>query len=253
MNYRQNWTNAWRTVFVLGFVGLGAIYPGAVDAAARDFDPQSGLEGFDTPEDQFSEPPARPRKEGTGSAPLSAPNKEDRQDLLGGETALSDPAFRAEALRKLYAQLRSAADTKAAEPIVEAIEEVWRSSGSDTVDLLMSRVDDFVLNADLDLALEILDAITEIAPDDAEAWRQRALIRFMKKDQERALSDLRRAVAIDPKHYKALRDLGAVLQQMGSKKEALEAYRKALDVNPFLEQARKAAEDLAHDIEGQDI
>jgi Flp pilus assembly protein TadD len=58
---------------------------------------------------------------------------------------------------------------------------------------------------------------------------------------------------MEPNNYKALRDLGAALQQTGDKKGALKAYRKALEVNPFLEQAKRAAEDLAHEIEGQDI
>jgi Flp pilus assembly protein TadD len=84
-------------------------------------------------------------------------------------------------------------------------------------------------------------------------WHQRAIVGFMKKDYNRALSDLRHALAIDPKNYKALRDLGAVLQQTGDVKGALEAYRKALEVNPFFEQARRAADDLAHEVEGRDI
>ena len=67
-------------------------------------------------------------------------------------------------LNELYGQLRSARNAKEAEPITEAIEQTWRRSGSDTVDLLMSRVDAFVLQADLDLALQVLDAVTELAP-----------------------------------------------------------------------------------------
>jgi Flp pilus assembly protein TadD len=50
-----------------------------------------------------------------------------------------------------------------------------------------------------------------------------------------------------------LRDLGALLQQTGDQRGALDAYRKALVVNPFLEQARRAEEQLSHDVEGRDI
>jgi Flp pilus assembly protein TadD len=75
----------------------------------------------------------------------------------------------------------------------------------------------------------------------------------MQNDTGQALADLKRATEIDPKHYKALRDLGALLQQTGDQRGALDAYRKALAVNPFLEQAKRAEEQLSHDVEGRDI
>jgi hypothetical protein len=33
----------------------------------------------------------------------------------------------------------------------------------------------------------------------------------------------------------------------------LDAYRKALAINPFMEQTRRAEEQLSHDVEGRDI
>jgi tetratricopeptide (TPR) repeat protein len=202
--------------------------------------------------DAESMAPAQSGRDLTGPAPSSTPNKQDRSDVLGN-VPLADPAIREAILKQLYAQLRSARDAAAAKPISEAIEETWRHSGSDTVDLLMSRVDTFVLDADLDLALKVLDAVTDLAPEDTEAWHQRGLVHLMKSDTDQALEDLRRAVAMEPNNYNALRDLGAALLQTGDKKGALESYRKALAVNPFLEQAKRAAEDLAHELEGQDI
>jgi tetratricopeptide (TPR) repeat protein len=252
MHNGRNWTNICLTAFVLGVLGVSAAHPDFLRAAEAGARLGSGVEDFESGELDASEL-AMPGKDGTGSATSSTRNKQDREDILGREAPFADPTSRARALNDLYGQLRSARDATAAEPITEAIEEAWRISGSDTVDLLMSRVDSFVLAADLDVALEVLDAVTEIAPDDAEGWHQRAIVSFMKKDYERALSDLKRALAIDPKHYKAIHDLGVVLQQTGDKKGALEAYRKALDVNPFLEQARQAAEELAREVDGQDI
>jgi tetratricopeptide (TPR) repeat protein len=191
-------------------------------------------------------------KDLTGEAPSSTPSKENRSDILSN-VPLVDPAKRDAILKQLYVQLRSARDAAAALPVTEAIEDSWRHSGSDTIDLLMSRVDAFVLDADLGLALKVLGAVTELAPENTEAWHQRGIVHLMQNDTKQALEDLRRAVAMEPNNYKALRDLGAALQQTGNKKGALEAYRKALEVNPFQEQARRAAEDLAHEIEGQDI
>ena len=50
-----------------------------------------------------------------------------------------------------------------------------------------------------------------------------------------------------------MNDLGIMLEAAGEKKDALEAYRKALKANPFLDEARDAIKELAHGVEGQDI
>ena len=97
------------------------------------------------------------------------------------------------------------------------------------------------------------DAVTELDPENAEAWHQRGIVHLMQNNTEQALADLKRALEIDPRHYKALRDLGALLQQTGDQRGALDAYRKALAVNPFLEQAKRAEEQLSHEVEGRDI
>ena len=76
----------------------------------------------------------------------------------------------------------------------------------------MSRAERFIKESDLDLALKILDATIDIAPDDAEAWHQRAAVHYLQKDYELALADLRHALDLDPKHYKAINDLGIVLR-----------------------------------------
>jgi hypothetical protein len=43
-----------------------------------------------------------------------------------------------------------------------------------------------------------------------------------------------------------------VLDTLGTKKEALEAYRKALEINPFLGDAHQAVEFLSREV-GRDI
>jgi tetratricopeptide (TPR) repeat protein len=180
-------------------------------------------------------------------------SKRDKLDLSTDNLPLSDPVERPKMLAKLYDELGNAHNAHDAAPITETIERLWLLSGSDTVDLLMARADRFMKESDLDLALKILDATVDLAPDDAEAWRRRAAVHFLQKDYELALSDLRHALDIDPRHYKAINDLGVVLQTLGSKKEALEAYRKALKINPFLDDARQSVETLSREVEGQDI
>lgn len=213
-----------------------------------DADPSDVIEPDEIEPDAIMRPDAK--KGGNGSAPPHS-TEESKQDKL--DLPIPPPLDRPKALGQLYEQLGKARDADAAAPVMEAIEELWGASGSDTIDLLMSRAERFVTERDLDLALRILDATVDIAPEDAEVWHRRATVHFLQREHELALADLRRALNLDPKHYRAINDLGVVLEEMGAKKEALEAYRKALAVNPFLEKTRQAVEELSRDVEGQDI
>jgi tetratricopeptide (TPR) repeat protein len=211
-------------------------------------------EGDDAAEpDQLLRPDTKPNHEGAEPPQSAEETKQNKLDLQSGEMPPTQPLDRPKMLAQLYEQLGKAKNASAAKPIMQAIEELWAVSGSDTVDLLMSRAAKFAKDADTDLSLAILDAVVDIAPQEAEVWHLRATVHVLKGEPARALSDLRRSLNLDAKNYRAINDLGIVLEQLGAKKEALEAYRRALAVNPFLDDARKAVEQLTRDVEGQDI
>lgn len=196
-------------------------------------------------------------KSGGEDAPPPQSAEESKQDKLGppaeAELPLPSPVERPKMLGELYEQLGKAHDAEEAAPIAQAIENLWRTTGSATVDLLMSRAARFTKESDLDLALEILDATADMAPDEAEVWYLRAKVHYRQKQYDLALADLRRALERDPKHYRALEDLGLVLEALGTKTEALEAYRQALKINPFLGDAHQAVEFLSREVGGRDI
>jgi tetratricopeptide (TPR) repeat protein len=205
-----------------------------------DIKPGAGAGSPQTTEENKQDklgPKAGPRGSGAGQAGAPALAPIDRDKMLG----------------QLYDQLASAKDLGAARPIMDTIEELWRSSGSDTVDLLLARVDRFTRDSELDLASQVLDALGDLAPENAEVWHKRAKVEMLRKDYAAALADLRRSLNFDPRNYSAMNDLGATLEQIGAKREALEAYRNALKANPFLDEARDAVKDLTHEVEGQDI
>lgn len=101
--------------------------------------------------------------------------------------------------------------------------------------------------------MKLLNAAVELQPDFAEAWNRRAYLYFLDNDFKRALGDLRRVLALEPRHFKALEGLGNLLQHLGEKKAALEAYESVLQVNPNAPDAKKARDDLQIEIEGQGI
>jgi tetratricopeptide (TPR) repeat protein len=64
-----------------------------------------------------------------------------------------------------------------------------------------------------------------------------------------SLADINHVLDLEPRHFGALSGLGMIKQQQGDKKAALAAFRDALAVNPQLEGAKQAVEELAADEE----
>ncbi len=153
----------------------------------------------------------------------------------------------------LYALLATADDEESAKAIADAIERIWQFSGSPTIDVLMERSAKALAEKKNDLAIKLLNYAVEIAPDFTEAWNRRAYVHFLQNDFERALGDLRRTLALDPNHFKALEGLAQILREVGQKRGALQAFKKLLDVHPYWSGAQQAIDELERDVEGQGI
>ena len=160
---------------------------------------------------------------------------------------------RTQNLEFLFGALKAAPDAETAKAIEERIWALWFVSGSDTADLLMTRVKTAVEAKELDLAIELLDAIVEVKPDYVEAWNRRATIYFMKKDYGRALADIRQVLAREPRHFGALSGVGLIMQELGEEKRALEMFRRALAVHPHMERIPDVVKVLTEKVEGRDI
>jgi tetratricopeptide (TPR) repeat protein len=185
--------------------------------------------------------------QGDPPAPSAPPAKRH------GSTLPKTPAEREKTLSDLYALLATADDEESAKAITDAIERVWLHSGSATVDLLMERSIKAMSEKKVDLALKLLDHVVELAPDFTEAWNRRAYVHFVRNDVERALGDLRRTLALDPHHFKALDGLGQIMREIGQKKAALRAFKELLDVHPYWSGAKQAVEELEREVDGQGI
>jgi tetratricopeptide (TPR) repeat protein len=156
-------------------------------------------------------------------------------------------------LDTLFEALKIAPDNDSARAIEQRIWALWIASGSDTCNLLMGRVKAATEQKDLDLAIKLLNAVIEIRPNYTEAWNRRATIYFLQKDYGHALADIREVLAREPRHFGALSGLGLILQEIGDEKHALEAYRRALAIDPHLENVEEAIRNLREKVEGRDI
>lgn len=185
-----------------------------------------------------------PVKQGAGQAPV-------KQVPAIAVVQPRTPAEREKALSDLYAHLATADSDTSAKAVATSIERLWMNSSSDTVALLMERAIAAVHKKKPEVALRILDEVVALAPDYAEGWNQRAYIHFTQNQVQQALGDIRRVLALDPNHFKALDGLVHVLKEIGQKKGALAAAKKLLEVYPFHDGTQALHDELAREVEGR--
>ena len=163
------------------------------------------------------------------------------------------PADRTRGLDFLFGALKAAPDEDSARHVEARIWALWLQTPSDTAALLMARAKAAIDAQNVDVALKLLDAVIKLRPDYVEAWNRRATIYYLKNDDGRSLGDLQQGLAREPRHFGALAGVGMIMQDMGDDKRALDAFRKALAVDPYLEKVPQIVKQLPEKVEGRDI
>src|SRR3954453_9125337 len=153
----------------------------------------------------------------------------------------------------LFEALKVAPDADSAKLVEGRIWALWLASGSDTTDLLMSRVKAAMDGKDNKLAIQLLDAVIEMRPDYIEAWNRRATLHFAEKDYGKSVADIRQVLAREPRHFGALSGLGFIMQEFREEELPLETFRRALTVNPHLQKIPDFVKTLTEKVEGRDI
>jgi tetratricopeptide (TPR) repeat protein len=152
--------------------------------------------------------------------------------------------------------LSALADAKSAEnakQIEDQLTLLWSHSGSPSADLLLQRAQAALDDDDLTTGRTILQALTGVAPDFAEAWHLRAQAALAAQDYPDALLSLQRTLRLEPRQYDALASLGGVLEEFNDKPRALAAYRRALAIDPYAKGVRDRVRELEREVEGQKI
>jgi tetratricopeptide (TPR) repeat protein len=153
----------------------------------------------------------------------------------------------------LFGALKAAPDQASAKHVEARIWALWLQTPSDTAALLMSRAKAAVDAQKYDVALKLLDSLVKLRPDYTEAWNRRATVYYLKNDYVHSLQDIQQVLTREPRHFGALAGLGMIMQEVGDDKRALDAFRRALAVNPHLEKLPDLVKSLTEKVEGRDI
>jgi tetratricopeptide (TPR) repeat protein len=153
----------------------------------------------------------------------------------------------------LFGALKAAPDEASAKHVEARIWALWVQTPSDTAALLMMRAKAAMDAYQIDVALKLLDAVIKLRPDYIEGWNRRATVYYLKNDYAHSLEDIEQVLVREPRHFGALAGLGMIMQDLGDEKRALDAFRKALAINPHLEKVPELVKTLSEKVEGRDI
>src|ERR1700754_169866 len=182
----------------------------------------------------------------------AAPAKQKKLPEAPGKLPKVGPD-RTRGLDFLFGALKAAPDEASAKHVEARIWALWMQTPSDTAALLMVRAKAAMDAQKMDVALKLLDATIKLRPDYTEAWNRRATLYYLKNDYMRSLADIQQVLLREPRHFRALAGLGMIMQDLGEEKRALDAFRKALDVDPYLEKVPELVKTLSEKVEGRDI
>jgi len=181
------------------------------------------------------------------------PKQLDKMPEPPAKLPKGDGGRRTRGLDFLFGALKAAPDAESAKAVEARIWSIWNQTPSDTAALLMTRVKTAIDRKEPDVAIKLLDAIIKLRPDYIEAWNRRATLYYMRNDYGKSLADIREVLLREPRHFGALAGLGMIMQELGDDKRALDAFRRALAINPHLERIPDLVKTLSEKVEGRDI
>jgi tetratricopeptide (TPR) repeat protein len=144
---------------------------------------------------------------------------------------------RGQRLEALFRRLASTDDAIEGDTIVDEIWRVWLQSGRSEIDAMMQQALSLLETGEPRAAMTLLDAIVVGAPDWAEGWNKRATVLYLIDEYDRSLADIDRVLALEPRHFGALAGRGLIHIAREDYRAALNDYRRAHAVNPFLKGA----------------
>ena len=162
--------------------------------------------------------------------------------------ALAGP--REEQVNKMFQRLTETQSETEGQVLTQAIWALWTTSEDSNVNDLMRRGVRLMQAQSLNEALEVFDRMVKYAPEFAEGWNKRATIYYMMGDYDASVADIRKTLALEPRHFGALSGLGMINLELERQGDALKAFEAALKANPFLPGARQQIIDLKKKLQG---
>lgn len=130
------------------------------------------------------------------------------------------------------------------------IREIWCRVGSREQRLTLRTIIRLNQTKQYDQAVALASELIHESPWIAEAWCQRGTAHYHLGQYDAAIRDCQQALEINPYHFTASAGMGQCYLLQDSPVAALEAFRRALRLNPGMEQVRAQVIQLQRSIKG---
>ena len=112
---------------------------------------------------------------------------------------------------------------------------LWGRSGNAALDRTMARGIEALQDEHRQVeAIHLFTQVIESSPAFAEGWNKRATAYFLVGEYEKSIADCDEVLKRNPRHFGALSGLGEIYLKLEKPEQALQWFRRALEVNPNL-------------------
>jgi len=125
------------------------------------------------------------------------------------------------------------ADANVRQVATEALWRLWYTQKGAYGAQILVRSQNLLDEGQVAKAETILTEAIEAMPDFAEAWNRRAVLYYVQHRYWQAIADCEKVVDLVPYHFGALHGLGLSHMSLGNHTAAIQAFRRALDVQPY--------------------
>lgn len=125
-----------------------------------------------------------------------------------------------------------------------AMWQIWFRGGTKDANCALARGAEALNLHQMDKAMEHLNRAIALCPDFAEAYNQRAIAHYLAERYEESIADCRKVVESMPLHFGAYSGMGHSYLALSDLPNALDAYEKALQINPNLDCIRELVHEL---------
>jgi len=135
----------------------------------------------------------------------------------------------------------------------QALWMLWSRSGDEAVDRLLERGIDEMHSGRHAEAIATFSEVIRRKPAFAEGWNKRATALYLAGEYQRSLADCAEVIKRNPRHFGALSGAGLVSLELEQERQALDWFRRVLEVNPNMSAIQVEARRLEELLRGRSI
>ena len=154
----------------------------------------------------------------------------------------------AERVDYLLGQLQEPLDYESQQEIKGAIMRIWEVSKSAELQDKINKIGYFINLRQYQGAEDFLTEIIAEQDDFLDAYYKRAIVHYYQGEIVEAEADLYRTLALEPRHFDALKVLGLVLEKQNKLSEAKNVYTELHKILPFDESVTEKIQNLEKSI-----